>query len=108
MSDLENLDQEQEQSEQEQPDAIQLLSQELTQLRKALGVGTDANESSLLSRLNAIEKAVVSGSPEVERRANLPKTITHSQLRNANWMRRHGVTLEDIGNRIQVVPDSEG
>jgi hypothetical protein len=96
-----NSEQETEQ-EQEQPDAIQLLAERLGAIESALGIGSSQpSESNLLGRLSAIETNL----SKDQRERNLPKTITHAQLRSAQWMRKHGVQLEDIGTKIQVVPD---
>lgn len=91
--------------QEEQPDAIALLAERLGMIEAALGVGnSQPSESNLLGRLSAIEQ----GLTKTERERNLPEVITHSQLRNVSWMRKHGIQLEDIGSRIKVVPDSEG
>jgi hypothetical protein len=90
--------------EQEQPDAIALLAERLSAIESALGVGSSKpNESNLLQRLNNIEQGIF----KTERERNLPETITHSQLRNAAWMRKHGIQLQDIGSRIRIVSDPD-
>lgn len=82
--------------EQEAIDPVVLLGQELRQINAA--------NSALLKRLNELEVKLT----QPERERSLPPTITHSQLRSAAWMRKHGVQLEDIGSgRIQVIPDSK-
>lgn len=102
---IENNQTEQNQENEEQPDAIALLAERLGMIEAALGVGnSQSNESNLLGRLSAIEQ----GLTKTERERALPEVITHSQLRNVSWMRRHNIQLEDIGRRIKVVPDSEG
>jgi hypothetical protein len=101
--DLSQNPEQSEEQEQEAVDPIVLLGQELQQIREALGLGESPTSSSLMQRLSSIESRLT----QPERERNLPKQITHSQLRNANWMRRHGVQLEDIGTCIEVIKDPD-
>jgi hypothetical protein len=103
--DSEKLDQQQNQSQTgtEQPDdAITLLAAELKEIRQALGIGSDVANSSLLKRLETIEQKL--SKPQEQR--NLPESISWEQAGNLSFMRKHGISLDDISaGRIQVVRD---
>jgi hypothetical protein len=98
----ENPEQGAEQQE-EQPDAIQLLAERLGMIEAALGVGnSEPSESNLLNRLTTIEQAIAK--PQRER--NLPSTISWEQAGSLTFMRKHGISLEDIrSGRVQVTRD---
>jgi hypothetical protein len=108
MSDSKDLDeqQSQDQAEVEQPeDAITLLASELKEIRQALGLGSDAGNSGLMKRLDAIELKL--SKPQEQR--NLPATITWSQAASRQFLLKHGIGLDDIGSgRVQVIPDKAG
>lgn len=99
----ENSEQQQNQGQDEtgQPeDAITLLGRELQEIRQALGLGEGASSSSLMQRLNSIEAKLA----QPQRERNLPKTITWQQAGSLNFMRKHGIKLEDINSgRVKVV-----
>jgi hypothetical protein len=89
--------------QEEQPDAIALLAERLGALESALGVGnSQPSESNLLNRLTTIEQAITK--PQRER--NLPSTISWEQAGSLAFMRKHGITLEDIScGRVQITRD---
>jgi hypothetical protein len=101
----EDLNQEPEQGaeqQQESVDPIVLLGQELQQIREALGLGESPASSSLMQRLNSIESKLA----QPERQRNLPPSITWEQAGSLSFMRKSGITLEDINSgRVQVTRD---
>jgi hypothetical protein len=103
MSDSENLEQQQEQSEKQPDDPIVLLCNRLGQIEAALGIGIcEASPSSLTHRLGAIEQAIAK--PERER--NLPATVTRAQAKDPHFLRRAGIDLKDFASgKIRVVED---
>lgn len=102
--DIQNQESQTEQSEQqnEQPDPIVLLGQELQQIREALGLGENAASSSLMQRLSNIESKL--SQPERER--NLPSEVTWSQLSSRKFLLANKIDLADISSgRIKVIQD---
>jgi len=83
----------------EETDPVAILSSELKQIRQALGLGSDAESSSLMKRLDAIETKL--SKPQEQR--NLPATITREQASSRQFLIRNGITLEDISSgRVSV------
>jgi len=89
--------------EQEQPDAIELLAERLGMIEAALGVGNSKpSDSNLLNRLSTIEEAIAK--PQRER--SLPSTISWEQAGSLAFMRKNGITLEDVSSdKVKVVRD---
>ncbi len=88
--------------EQEAVDPIVLLGRELAEIRQALGLGSDVGNSSLLKRLDTIEQKL--SKPQEQR--NLPEAISWEQAGSLSFMRKAGISLDDISSgRVQVTRD---
>ncbi len=91
---MEDLQNQAHEPEQEAVDPIVLLGQELAEIRKALGLGSDASNSSLLKRLDAIETSLAKDQHE----RSLPATITRAQAADPRFLRQAGVSLKHISS----------